>query len=141
MEKAKKWEDFTTEEKITLLNHWFYYYGGVVLTLKDFELFRKLTATRPDDIFDHIVTRYIYQSTIKTNLLVSCLRDETVDELLKSSIRREFVADPYIEKYEDTRRLISEEIFNTFINPEPAVQMDIAILVKSKKPEDNQKEL
>ena len=103
------------------------------MTLKDVEDFRKLSSSRQDDVFNHIVTSFIFQKTIKSNLLVTCMREEKVDELFSHSIQREMFTDEILEQYEAARRMISEEIFNTFINPEPPVPMDIEILVKDDK--------
>lgn len=130
MSSKKVWEEYTPEEQTTLLNHWFYYYGGVVMTLKDLENFRNLSTTRQKDIFDHIVTSFIYQRTIKSNLLIACLREDKTEELFKQSLHRESFTEDLLEKYEHVRQEITEEIFNTFINPEPPVPMDIAIVIE-----------
>lgn len=129
MGNKKTWEEYTSEEKTTLLNHWFYYYGGIIMTLKDIEEFRKLSASRQDDIFNHIVTSFIFQNTIKSNLLLTCLREEKIDELFTHSLTRELFTDERLNKYEEARRIISEEILNTFINPELPVPMDVAIVI------------
>ena len=31
MEQRKTWEEYSNEEKTTLLNHWVYYYGGIIM--------------------------------------------------------------------------------------------------------------
>ena len=134
MSKEKSWEEFTPEERTSLLNHWFYYYGGVVLTLKDFADFRTISTTRQDEIFDHIVTSFIFQNTIQSNVLVACLRQQKLDELFSHSLTRAMIQESALEQYEAARRMISSEILNTLINPEPPVPMDINILIK----DDNQ---
>ena len=100
------------------------------MTLEDMEQFRKLSATRQDDIFDHIITIYIFLKTIQSNTLVISLRNKKVDELFSHSLKRDMVKESILEQYEEVRRMISTEIINTFINPEPPVPMDIGIIIE-----------
>ena len=134
MESKKSWEEFTSEEKTTLLNHWFYYYGGVVMTLKDMEEFRKISSTRQDDIFDHIVTNFIFKKTIQSNVLVLCMREKKLDELFSHSLNREQIKEEDLEAFSDVRGMLSNEILSTFIYPEPPVPMDIDIEIVVKGP-------
>ena len=134
MPKDKKWEEFTEEEKTSLLNHWFYYYGGTIMTLKDIENFRKISGTKQDEIFNHIVTLYIYKRTIQSNLLVACLREQKTDELFAQSLKLEDVLEGKEQAFEDIRKMITNEILSSFIAPEPPVPMDIHIIVEDDGP-------
>ncbi len=137
IERKRCWEDYTSEEKTTLLTHWFYYYGGTLMTLKDMEDFRKLVAERQDDIFDHIVTSYAKYCTIQSNRLVYAMRDNAVDNLFSSSLDEETMKE--LDEKEGVRRIISSEIIETFISPEPPVPMDIRIVVKGPVKEKRRK--
>ena len=71
MEQEKNWEEYTKEEQTTLLNHWVYYYGGIIMTLKDFEDFRVLSTTKQDEIFDHNISYLIeILKTLKIKYIV-----------------------------------------------------------------------
>ena len=132
MELKKDWEDYTKEEQTTLLNHWFYYYGGIIMTLKDIEDFRLLSATRQDEIFNHIVTNYIFRHTIQSNLLVACMRENKVDELFNHSLKREDLKPGKEEAFNDIRKMLSSELITTFIDPQPSIPMDIGIVVEDE---------
>ena len=130
MEKKKKtWEDFSLEEKQSLLNHWFYYYGGAIMTLKEMDDFRKLASQRADDIFSHIVTNYVFNHTIQSNLLLNTMRAGKVDELFALSITPDKVVPGKENVLEDIRLRISDEILGSFVCPEPPIPMDVVIMV------------
>ncbi len=132
MERKNAWEDYTSEEKTNLLNHWFHYYGGMLMTFDDFEKFHELASTKQDDLFDHIVTLFIARETIQSNLLIHCIRENEVDKLFKNSIKREKVDPQLKDLYEGYRNDVFNEIITTFLNPEPPIPLDIAIMVKKK---------
>ena len=142
IERKRSWQEYNSEEKTTLLTHWFYYYGGVIMTLKDMEDFRNLVVTRQDQIFNHIVTNYVFRDTIQSNLLVSAMRSDRVDELFSLSLSDEILKE--LDEDETIRRRISDEIIETFINPQPPVPMDIEVVVtgpakrKRRKNKDKQ---
>ncbi len=134
MEKNKKWEDFTSEEKTNLLNHWFHYYGGVLMTLKDIELFDELSKIKQDAIFNHIVTLYIYKKTIQSNMLISFMRENKLADLFSANLVRPMLSnEEALEFYEEVRDIISNEIYKTYLKPEPSVPMDVEITVEEPK--------
>ena len=133
MEKSKKWEDFTSEEKTNLLNHWFHYYGGVLMTLKDIELFDELSKIKQDAIFNHIVTLYIYKKTIQSNMLISFMRENKLADLFSANLVRPMLSNKALEFYEEVRDIISNEIYKTYLKPEPPVPMDVEIIVEEPK--------
>ncbi len=139
MNNKKDWEDYTDEEKSTLLNHWFYYYGGTFITLKEMEDFRKLASERQDDIFDHIVTSYIFKNTIQSNMLIACMRSNKVDGLFEVSLTEDKLDDEDVDFYRNVRRTISNELLNTFISPEPSVPLDIAVIIDDEPQKVKQK--
>ena len=136
--KKKTWETISPEEKRSLLNHWFYYYGGTVMTLKEMDDFNTLATQRPDDIFRHIVTISAFNHTIQSNLLLQCMQKGTLDELFGYSITPDQIVPGKEQEFEDYRSMIFDEILGTFVNPEPAVPMDIVITVATQEhcPED-----
>lgn len=131
MGNKKTWDSLTPAEKTTLLDHWFYYYGGVILTLKDMEDFRKLSESRQDDIFHHILTNLLYRNTIKTNLFVACMREGKLDELFSHSLSFDDIVEYQMENvYEELKQFLFDELLQTYIYPQPPVPMDIAIVVE-----------
>lgn len=133
MEKAKKWEEYTPQEKTDLLNHWFYYYGGTLISFQEIEDFRTLALTRQDDIFDFIMTSLITSNTIQSNLLVYCMRQNKVDELFEHVVKFSSLPADEQQKLSSIKQRITDEIVGTFLNPEPPVPMDVAIVIEPNK--------
>ena len=133
MEQRKTWEEYSNEEKTTLLNHWVYYYGGIIMTLKDIEEFILLSSTRQDDIFNHIVTNYIFRNTIQSNMLLFFLREGKINELLNASVSINDFSEDKKDVYLDVRNEICNEIVNSFIKPKKSEPMDIEIIVDNGK--------
>ena len=50
----KRWNEYTAEEKETILMHYFTYYGKTFITLSELELYHDLCKTNPDLIFNYI---------------------------------------------------------------------------------------
>ena len=125
MEIKKTWEEYTKDEQTTLLNHWVYYYGGILMTLQDFSDFRILSSTRQDEIFNHIVTILLFKNTIQSSLLVTCMREGSINDLFAHSLKREDLTEETKPIYDSARKFLSAELINTFINPAPPVPMDI----------------
>ena len=140
MGNKKTWDSLTSDEKTTLLNHWFYYYGGVIMTLKDMEDFRALSNTKQDAIFDHIISSFMYRRTIKSNALVKALREGKIDELFSYSISFDDIVEYQLENvYEEAKNIIFNELLQTFIYPQPPVPMDVAIVIEDE--DENNKKL
>lgn len=133
MEVRNTWEEYSREEKIALLNHWVFYYGGIIMDLEDLNSFRKLSLTRQDDIFNHIVTNYIFRNTIQSNMLIHFLREGKIDELLSSSVSINDFSEDKKDVYLDVRNEICNEIVNSFIKPKKSEPMDIEIIVDNGK--------
>lgn len=131
MEKGKKWEELSSQTKLDLLRHWFTYYGGLIITFDEIEKFDKLAQTYPDEIFDSIVTSYLATEnhTIQSNLLIMSMRRGLVAELFKSIIRYKSLSDEEKEKFDPVRCMLVDELVTTYLDPQPPVPMDIAIIV------------
>lgn len=111
--EAKKWEDYNKEEQTNYLVYWFNYYGNLIYNFEELEDFTKLAKTRQDDIFDHIITRSIYENTIQSGMLLTCMRNNKVEELFKTNLTREKIkeAPPEVRsEYEGIREEIIHEI-------------------------------
>ncbi len=126
--KKETWEKCNKQEKILLLKHWFYYYGGIIMDLEDMDKFNELVMEYKDEIFDHIVTSCVFRNTIQSNLLVECMRNGRVDELFSHSIKKEDISEEYKEQYNCIRNRLFKEIRNSFNNPkEDEVAVCIAV--------------
>ena len=124
-EQRKKWEEFSSEEKTSILNHWFLYYGGLIVTLEEVENFRKLAETKQDDIFNFITTSFLFQNTIQSNVLVLSMRQNKVDELFNVTLKIDEVEDEQARaQIEKARSFIVKEMVHTYLYPEPPVPLN-----------------
>jgi hypothetical protein len=103
------------------------------------EDFRKVSSTKQDEVFSHIITNYIFRNTIQSNVLISFLRQDKLDQLFSISIHDDDIKEEDKEFFSTIRRDISSEILESYIYPEPPVPMDLEIIVTSpvKKKERN----
>ena len=129
MSNIKRWEDLDLSRKVTLLNHWFYYYGGTIVTLDEIEKFSELAKTNADDIFDFILTSFLLKKTIQTNVLVGAMRADDIKGLFDVLIKYNDMDDEQKKKFDPIRCSLLEEIEGTYLNPEPPVPMNVAIIV------------
>ncbi len=135
MEKAKKWEEYSPKEKTDLLKHWFYYYGGTLISFQELEDFESLALTRQEEIFDLIMTSFLTQNTIQSNILVFCMRQNKVDELFKHIVRYNALPEEEQERLKNVRQVLTDEIVGTYLEPEPPVPMDVVITTVEKNPQ------
>ena len=131
--EIKNWEDIPKEKKTQLLNHWFHYYGGVIMTLDEILAFSKLAEEKQDEIFDLIITNYVVNDTIQSNVLVASMRKGKVQELLDSVVKYSELSEEEKNKMKRLRQFIAEEIITTYNTPEPPVPMDIDVVVLKKE--------
>ncbi len=128
--KDKKWNEYSGEEKSNILNFWFYYYGGVLVTLEEIEKFRQLAMTRQDEIFNYIVTSFLFHNTIQTNVLVAAMRQDKTEELFKCLLDEKQLDDELRIRVEATKDCLIKEIVHSYLFPEPPVPMNIQIMVQ-----------
>ena len=108
--EIKKWEEYTKEEQTNYLTYWFHYYGNMMYNFQELEDFRKLASTRQDEIFDHIVTEFIFRDTIQSGTLLLSMRKNKVEELFKTNLDRGKIKEEGLSEYEKIRYMIVAEI-------------------------------
>ena len=133
MEK-KKFEEYTKEEKLRILEFWFYYYGKDLVTLDEIHQFDLLAEEKPDRIFDYITVSYLVNETVAPSVLLQAMRSERLDELFDSLRPKKPLSEGMQKLYDLTSKTVFEAIIDDFNNPEPAIPMDIDIYVVEDKP-------
>jgi hypothetical protein len=109
----KKWEEYSKKEQTNYLTYWFHHYGNILYTLQELEDFGKLASTRQDDIFNHIVTEFIFKDTIQSGMLLAYMRENKIEELFEMSLTKEKVEEVNkegISEYNEIRDVIVKEI-------------------------------
>jgi len=117
MEKGKRWEEYTKDEQSKLLNHWYIYYGGLVVTFAEIEQFHELVPNHLDDIFDFIVTSFVANDTIQSNFLTICMRNNKLDDLFAHVVKCNQLTQKELEDIIPIRQFILDEIVDTYNNP------------------------
>ncbi len=106
----KKWEEYTIEEKRELLIYWFSHFSGMPISGVDSNQFKALVDERPDQLFDHIVTNFVYNTSMQSDLLLVFMRDNRVDQILSHSIKPEKLTEDSKESYYRIREFVAGEI-------------------------------
>lgn len=141
MENDKKiiWEELSQEDKQRYLVFWFNYYGSLLYSLEEYNCFLKIIRSKADDIFAHICTSFICDNTIQSTVLLRAMREQKLDDLLKTNITEEKINNYDMSEkakikfgsyYREVREMIIGEIVKSFNNPE---QNDYVISIHSRK--------
>ena len=125
LKPGKTWEEYTKQDQIELLKHWFLHFGEQP-TFEEIEKFNNLTITNREDILNYIITSFAHYNTIQTNFLIYCMRNNKVEELfrvLKSNNELSLKGEQIVKK------IITDKIAKTYNNPETSTSMDVVVSV------------
>lgn len=131
MEK-KKFNEYTKDEKIKILDFWFYYYGKDLVTLDEIHQFEELSAVNPDRIFDYIAVSYVVNGTIAPSVLLTSMRMDKLDELFEAVPSIASLDEKMQEAYSGMYYDLVDAIVKDMNNPEPAIPMDIVITIEEE---------
>lgn len=120
----KKWEEYTIEEKNELLEFWFPYYSGMPLTHLDTNQFRAIAKAKPDDVFDSIVTNYIINTSMQSDLLLIFMRDNRAEQLFSHSIDPTKLSTETRENYYRIREYVANTIASELLASKEAVEIE-----------------
>ncbi|MBE6160336.1 MAG: hypothetical protein E7157_04755 [Lactobacillales bacterium] len=122
--EIKNWNEYSSEEKNILLQHWWHYYGKILYTLDECEQFDSLLEKDIDKIFIAAIGSFIIG--LSSQPLIDSMRRNNIDELLSAL--------PEMKKLEDNEMYHKVEVslitqlvdsynnqdFNTLINQKTA---------------------
>lgn len=129
MMEIKKWNDYNPEEKIKLLQHWWYYYGKVLITLAEWQHFSQLVKKDSNSIFLIAVTSYI--SGKGSQYLVLAIRDNRVNELITALQKVEETADEHFKtEYTRAENSFISMLVGSYNNPKPSVPMEPSVMAE-----------
>ena len=78
MLEIKKWEEYKIEEKKKILNHWYSYYGRIIVSLEEWQTFLGLLDYNIEEVYKVAVMSYIHN--IGPQVLVTAISYNKVDE-------------------------------------------------------------
>ena len=119
--QIKEWNEYTEDEKSSLLTHWFHYYGKLVYTLDELEKFQDLTKKDSNKMFSAAVACYI--SGGNSSLLLTGLRQDGEKFIDVAGNRGGDLRDKNEEEYEAIASSFIEEIVTTYNNPKPDIPL------------------
>ncbi|MDO4283310.1 MAG: hypothetical protein Q4D02_06685 [Clostridia bacterium] len=101
-----------------LLIHWWHYYGSMIYTLQELEDFRKLIAEKGEEkILEVAVASFICDDGKNTMLLI-CMRENRVDELLATLPKIEEMSKEAREQYYKIKEEFLRQITHTYFHGE-----------------------
>ena len=77
----KEWNQYSKEEKETLLKHWWHYYGKLMITLEEQERFSQLVERYTEQIMDVALFSFFLDQSSQS--LISAMRQNRVQEFLE----------------------------------------------------------
>ena len=121
--EIKDWKEYTDEEKKELLNHWWHYYGKIIYTFDEWELFNELVDKNSNKMMELAVAGFIYGVTSQP--LITAMRKNQVDELLATLPNLNEIEDKeFIENYERAKNLLILQLVGSYNQPEPDIPMN-----------------
>lgn len=130
--EEKIWEDYTHEEKSDLLQHWWYYYGKMIITLAEWEEFNKLVKDNTDKVFDVAVINYVYG--VSSQPLICAMRENKVKELFESLPKIDEIQDEEFKTaYTQAKKGFIAMLIKSYNKPDPAVPMEKEIVNRQIK--------
>lgn len=116
----KRFGEYTPDEQIELMFHWFHYYGKTPISLYELDKFKELMDKDMEFVRRAAIVAWAREEM--TQPLVNAMRgdfDKYYEEITEVSTTLEF--EDYEERFE--KELIAE-LVKTYNNPQPAVPMD-----------------
>lgn len=129
MIEIKTWKEYTPKEQSELLQHWWYYYGKMMITLAEWEQFNHLVEKDSSKVLAIAVASYIHG--IGSQPLVMAMRENKVDELLASLPEIEEMEDEEFKRlYTQSENCLISMLVRTYNNPEPSLPMEPEVMVE-----------
>lgn len=116
----KPWNCYTAKEKVNLLNHWWSYFGKMMVTLAEYLDFLKLAESTPDTIWDIAILSFSQNMT--TQPLISAMRQNELAKLITMSCAaaKEIKAlSP--EEWSNLEDCLLDNLVPTYNDPEPSI--------------------
>lgn len=126
--EIKKWNEYTKDEKFSLLNHWFHYYGKLVYTLKELENFQDLVNKDSNKMFTAAVTCYIAGGN--SSLLLTGLRQDGEKFIDVAENRGRDLRAANEDEYDATVSSFIEEIVHTYNHRAPDIPLSEGELLR-----------
>ncbi|MBQ7140659.1 MAG: hypothetical protein IJO32_04070 [Bacilli bacterium] len=132
----KSWNEYSKEDKNELLQHWWYYYGKVIITMDEWEQFNKLVEKDSDKIFELAVVAYMHK--LSSQPLIRAMRENRIDELMltiPNIDENEKNKDKILFKalYEELKKEFISMLVKTYNKTEPSIPMEKEVIAKQVK--------
>lgn len=118
--EMKKWQSYTAEEKTALLNHWWYYFGKLMILHKEQEEWENISSRTPDTAWNMAVLNYTQRMTSQP--IVMAMRNGALNQLMDMANK---VASESKKKspavWAQAENGLLSNIVSTYNKPEPPV--------------------
>lgn len=131
--EIKRIDEYTKEEKIALLNHWFRYYGKEIYILEELEKFQKVVQKDCDIIMQVAILSYLVQEG--PSVLLKDIRNNTLDDKKLEEFKRRsliFKKDSP-EQYFESEKAFLEEVVTTYNHPEEDIPLSPEEFIRKLK--------
>ncbi len=126
--ELKQFSEYSKEEQVGLLRHWWFYYGKLLVNLTDIEAFDKLVQEDPEFVKNTAVVAFVNGQS--SQALVGAVRTGRVEEL--RGIINNIVGSADYKKISGVVEAdFMKEVVGTFNQPQPPVSMTEEQIVQS----------
>lgn len=117
--EIKNWNEYSESEKQALLKHLFTYYGKMIFSLEELEMYSYLTSRIPDSLFKIFVSSYFVGENGQT-VILEVLRNEQEKQVAALKKKIDNYNDEELKEYENE---FLAEIVKTYNTPEAPVPL------------------
>ena len=119
--EIKKWNLYSKDEKKNILNHWWHYYGKLLVSFDEIEQFQNLLDSNIEEIYVTALCSYL--KGLSSQVLIAAMRQGKIEELFKSLPNINTFDKEINEAFEALSDEFLNEVVNTLNNPEPDIPM------------------
>ena len=122
----KTFDSYSDEERVTLLMHWWYYYGKVIINFGECMQFYDLV--KKDSRFMMDVALCSYVDGKSSQYLIEAMRNGKVGEYL-GTVKESTKLPSYKKTVSELEKPFLTEVVGTYNNPEPSIPFTIEDIV------------
>lgn len=125
--ELKKFNEYTPAEQKRLLLHWWQYYGKLIYTPDELDLFSHMIDENSEQVMDLAVVSYINE--LSNQPIIMAMRNNCLEELKKTLPSVEKLNDELKVLYEQEKNNLIAKLVKTYNDPEPDVPMSLEEII------------
>ena len=126
----KNWYEYTKDEQKELLEHWWVYYGKMLYTGEELEIFNEMVEKIPDQVL--FIALISYLKGYSSQPLLQAIREDNVDGLISLLPSYNDEDKEIIDYYKKSEQHFISILVKSYNNPEPDVPMKLTDVITQR---------